>query len=112
MFTQPPPPTIAGEVESLKDELGVKIHENDSDDHVNHKFSIENSEEDPINKETDLAKEYDEVEKDVEQNKDENDSDDYDDHVNHKFSIEDSDEDPINKGTDLVKEYNEVEEDV
>ena len=60
------------------------------------KFSIEDSDKDPINKETDLVKEYDEVEEDVEPNKDENDSDDC---VNHKFSIEDNDEDLINKET-------------
>ena len=68
MFTQPPPPTIAGDVESLNDELGVKIHENDSNDHVNHKFSIEDSDKDPINKETDLVKEYDEIKEEVETN--------------------------------------------
>ena len=32
MFTQPPPPTIAADAESLNDELGDKVDKNESDD--------------------------------------------------------------------------------
>ena len=115
MLTQPPPPTIADDVESLNNELGVKIDENESndhDDHVNHKFSIEDSDKDPINEETDLVKEYDEIEEEVEANRDDKDVKDTDDDVNHRSLIKDSDKKPINEETDLVKVYNKIEEDV
>ena len=114
MFTQSPPPTIAGGVESLNDKIENKLDENESDDHddVNHKFSIEDSDEDPINEETDLVKEYDEIEEEVETKKDDKDAKDIHDDDNHKFSIEDIDKNPINEEINFVKEYDEVEEDV
>ena len=86
MSTQPPPPTIAGDVESLNEELGDKVDKNEIDDHddVNHKFSIEDSDKDPINEETDLVKEYDEIKDKVETNKDDKDVEDTHDDVNRK----------------------------
>ena len=113
MFTQPPPPTIAADVESLNDKVGDKVDEIESedDDNLKNKF-IEDSDEDPINEATKLVKENDEFEDKVEINKNDKDVEDTDDDIIEKLLMKDSDPKRNNEETNLIEEHDEVDKEV
>ena len=63
MFTQPPPPTISGDIESLNNKHGDKVDDNKSNNNDDNEIlSIKENEEEPNNKENNLIKDCREVE--------------------------------------------------